>query len=140
MGQLQGESSGAVDCHSQGGLAQLASHSVTQPWLGAEAGPWAHPSPPCSGLVRGQTEQSMAEVPPHHCAEYLPQRDQNCTHDCCKDPEFGSIPAEVGQCWDGCGEKLFPCPWDALAFPNPLLSSIFTVLEVGSRPHHPLCL
>ncbi|NXI05446.1 NOX1 oxidase, partial [Pachycephala philippinensis] len=47
-----------------------------------------------AGLVRGQTEQSMAEVPPHHCAEYLTQRDQNCTHDCCKDPEFGSIPAE----------------------------------------------
>ncbi|NXC56991.1 NOX1 oxidase, partial [Aleadryas rufinucha] len=47
-----------------------------------------------AGLVRGQTEQSMAEVPPHHCAEYLTQWDQNCTHVCCKDPEFGSIPAE----------------------------------------------
>ncbi|NXC90001.1 NOX1 oxidase, partial [Cercotrichas coryphoeus] len=47
-----------------------------------------------AGLVRGQTEQSMAEVHPYHCAEYLTQRDQNCTHSCCKDPEFGSIPAE----------------------------------------------
>ncbi|XP_059715534.1 NADPH oxidase 1 isoform X5 [Haemorhous mexicanus] len=47
-----------------------------------------------AGLVRGQTEQSMAEVHPYHCAEYLTQREQNCTHRCCKDPEFGSIPAE----------------------------------------------
>uniref|UniRef100_A0A8D2PST5 NADPH oxidase 1 n=1 Tax=Zosterops lateralis melanops TaxID=1220523 RepID=A0A8D2PST5_ZOSLA len=47
-----------------------------------------------AGLVRGQTEQSMAEVHPYQCAEYLTKRDQNCTHDCCKDPEFGSIPAE----------------------------------------------
>ncbi|XP_054372317.1 NADPH oxidase 1 isoform X3 [Molothrus ater] len=47
-----------------------------------------------AGLVRGQTEQSMAEVPPYDCAEYLTQREQNCTHSCCKDPEFGSIPAE----------------------------------------------
>ncbi|XP_027501154.1 NADPH oxidase 1 isoform X2 [Corapipo altera] len=46
------------------------------------------------GLVRGQTEQSMAEVDPHRCAQYLMQRDQNCTHHCCKDPAFGSIPAE----------------------------------------------
>ncbi|RMC22019.1 hypothetical protein DUI87_02890 [Hirundo rustica rustica] len=47
-----------------------------------------------AGLVCGQTEQSMAEVHPYHCAEYLTQCDQNCTHNCCKDPEFGSIPAE----------------------------------------------
>ncbi|XP_074407494.1 NADPH oxidase 1 isoform X2 [Zonotrichia albicollis] len=47
-----------------------------------------------AGLVRGQTEQSMAEVPPYDCAEYLTQREHNCTHSCCKDPEFGSIPAE----------------------------------------------
>ncbi|XP_030305068.1 NADPH oxidase 1 isoform X2 [Calypte anna] len=46
------------------------------------------------GLVRGQTEKSMAEVHPHRCALNLTQRDQNCSHDCCKDPEFGSIPAE----------------------------------------------
>ncbi|KAI1234927.1 hypothetical protein IHE44_0003314, partial [Lamprotornis superbus] len=48
-----------------------------------------------AGLVRGQTEQSMAEVHPYHCAQYITQRNpQNCTHKCCKDPEFGSIPAE----------------------------------------------
>lgn len=94
-----------------GGLAQLASHRVAQAWLGAEAGPWAHPSPPCSGLVRGQTEQSMAEVHPYRCAEYLTKRDQNCTHSCCKDPEFGSIPAEVGSAgMAAVGEQLFPRP------------------------------
>uniref|UniRef100_A0A8C3NRP0 FAD-binding FR-type domain-containing protein n=1 Tax=Cyanoderma ruficeps TaxID=181631 RepID=A0A8C3NRP0_9PASS len=68
-----------------------------------------------AGLVRGQTEQSMAEVHPYRCAEYLTQRDQNCTHGCCKDPEFGSIPAEVGQGWDGwpgarLGTEPCPCP------------------------------
>lgn len=79
--------------------------------LGAEAGPWAHPSPPCSGLVRGQTEQSMAEVHPYRCADYLTKRNQNCTHSCCKDPEFGSIPAEVGSAgMAAMGEQLSPCP------------------------------
>ncbi|XP_074962824.1 NADPH oxidase 1 isoform X3 [Phalacrocorax aristotelis] len=47
-----------------------------------------------AGLVRGQTEESMKEVPPHHCADYLTDKDKDCSHDCCKDPEFGSIPAE----------------------------------------------
>ncbi|XP_042663308.1 NADPH oxidase 1 isoform X2 [Tyto alba] len=45
-------------------------------------------------LVRGQTEESMEEVHPHRCAPYLPQKDEDCSHDCCKEPEFGSIPAE----------------------------------------------
>ncbi|TRZ04763.1 hypothetical protein HGM15179_022344, partial [Zosterops borbonicus] len=36
----------------------------------------------------------MAEVHPHHCTKYLTQRDQNCTHNCCKDLEFGRIPAK----------------------------------------------
>ncbi|NXI38156.1 NOX1 oxidase, partial [Galbula dea] len=48
-----------------------------------------------AGLVRGQTEKSMEEVHPHRCARYLTQKkDEGCWHDCCKDPEFGSIPAE----------------------------------------------
>ncbi|XP_008945240.1 PREDICTED: NADPH oxidase 1-like, partial [Merops nubicus] len=42
----------------------------------------------------GQTEDSMEEVPPRRCARYLTQQDGDCWHDCCKDPEFGSIPAE----------------------------------------------
>ncbi|XP_033919621.1 NADPH oxidase 1 isoform X2 [Melopsittacus undulatus] len=47
-----------------------------------------------AGLVRGQTEESIKEVHPHHCAEYLTHKDENCNHACCKNPEFGSIPAE----------------------------------------------
>ncbi|XP_057252643.1 NADPH oxidase 1 isoform X1 [Pezoporus wallicus] len=47
-----------------------------------------------AGLVRGQTEESIKEVHPHHCAQYLTHKDKHCNHDCCKDPEFGSIPAE----------------------------------------------
>ncbi|XP_054244594.1 NADPH oxidase 1 isoform X3 [Indicator indicator] len=47
-----------------------------------------------AGLVRGQTEESMEEVHPHRCARYLTQKEDDCWHDCCKDPEFGSIPAE----------------------------------------------
>ncbi|XP_037978925.1 NADPH oxidase 1 isoform X1 [Motacilla alba alba] len=69
-----------------------------------------------AGLVRGQTEQSMAEVHPYHCAEYLTQREQNCTHSCCKDPEFGSIPAEVGQWWDGSGGEALPLPLGCPSF------------------------
>ncbi|XP_064933553.1 NADPH oxidase 1 isoform X1 [Columba livia] len=91
-----------------------------------------------AGLVRGQTDESMEEVHPHRCARYLTQKEENCWHNCCKEPEFGSIPAEVGQQYDGrSSDKHFPCPWDAaaLASPNPLLP---TVLEVGSGPCHPL--
>ncbi|XP_049683544.1 NADPH oxidase 1 isoform X2 [Accipiter gentilis] len=47
-----------------------------------------------AGLVRGQTEESMEEVHPHRCAQYLTRKDEDCSHNCCKDPEFGSIPAE----------------------------------------------
>lgn len=52
--------------------------------------------PPCSGLVRGQTEESMKEVHPQSCAEFLVNKSKDCRHKCCKEPEFGSIPAEVG--------------------------------------------
>lgn len=104
---------------------------------GTGAGPWAHPSPPRSGLVRGQTEESMEEVHPHRCAQYLTRKDEDCSHNCCKDPEFGSIPAEVGW-WRG--EKPFPCAWDAPApaIPNPSLFTILAVLEMGSGSPHPL--
>lgn len=71
----------------------------------AGAGPWAHPVPPHSGLVRGQTEESMEEVHPRRCAPYLTHKEEDCRHDCCKEPEFGSIPAEVGQCQHGCGAR-----------------------------------
>ncbi|XP_009995469.1 PREDICTED: NADPH oxidase 1 isoform X3 [Chaetura pelagica] len=47
-----------------------------------------------AGLVRGQTEQSLEEVHPYRCALNLTDRAENCSYDCCKDPEFGSIPAE----------------------------------------------
>ncbi|XP_074738711.1 NADPH oxidase 1 isoform X1 [Strix uralensis] len=47
-----------------------------------------------AGLVRGQTEESMEEVHPRRCAQYLTQKEEDCSHDCCKHPEFGSIPAE----------------------------------------------
>uniref|UniRef100_A0A8C7EBR4 NADPH oxidase 1 n=1 Tax=Nothoprocta perdicaria TaxID=30464 RepID=A0A8C7EBR4_NOTPE len=47
-----------------------------------------------AGLVRGQTPQSMREAPPRLCAPCLLDRD--CGYCCCKEPEFGSIPAEVG--------------------------------------------
>uniref|UniRef100_A0A8D0ERZ7 NADPH oxidase 1 n=1 Tax=Strix occidentalis caurina TaxID=311401 RepID=A0A8D0ERZ7_STROC len=49
-----------------------------------------------AGLVRGQTEESMEEVHPRRCAQYLTQKEEDCSHDCCKHPEFGSIPAEPG--------------------------------------------
>uniref|UniRef100_A0A8C8A7Q0 NADPH oxidase 1 n=1 Tax=Otus sunia TaxID=257818 RepID=A0A8C8A7Q0_9STRI len=49
-----------------------------------------------AGLVRGQTEESMEEVHPHRCAQYLTQKEEDCSHNCCKHPEFGSIPAEPG--------------------------------------------
>lgn len=52
--------------------------------------------PPCSGLVRGQTEESMKEVHPQRCAEFLVHKPKECRQECCKEPEFGSIPAEVG--------------------------------------------
>ncbi|XP_025938508.1 NADPH oxidase 1, partial [Apteryx rowi] len=45
-----------------------------------------------AGLVRGQTEESMEEAHPRHCAQYL--TDKDCRHRCCKETEFGSIPAE----------------------------------------------
>ncbi|NWZ19645.1 NOX1 oxidase, partial [Asarcornis scutulata] len=47
-----------------------------------------------AGLVRGQTEDSMEEVHPRRCAEYLVQKHEECRHVCCKNPEFSSIPAE----------------------------------------------
>ncbi|XP_071669675.1 NADPH oxidase 1 isoform X2 [Patagioenas fasciata] len=47
-----------------------------------------------AGLVRGQTDESVEEVHPHRCARYLTQKEENCWHNCCKEPEFGSIPAE----------------------------------------------
>nr|FAA00332.1 TPA: predicted NADPH oxidase-1 [Gallus gallus] len=49
-----------------------------------------------AGLVRGQTEESMKEVHPQSCAEFLVNKSKECRHQCCKEPEFGSIPAEVG--------------------------------------------
>lgn len=52
----------------------------------------------------------MEEVHPHRCAQYLTKQDENCSHDCCKAPEFGSIPAEVGQQRDSCGGR-----WSSLA-------------------------
>uniref|UniRef100_A0A672VDL9 NADPH oxidase 1 n=1 Tax=Strigops habroptila TaxID=2489341 RepID=A0A672VDL9_STRHB len=63
-----------------------------------------------AGLVRGQTEESLKEVHPHQCAQYLTQKDKDrhCSHSCCKDPEFGSIPAEVG--WTGAGLGADPHP------------------------------
>ncbi|NWX89298.1 NOX1 oxidase, partial [Nothoprocta pentlandii] len=45
-----------------------------------------------AGLVRGQTPQSMREAPPRLCAPCMLDRD--CGYCCCKEPEFGSIPAE----------------------------------------------
>ncbi|XP_021261995.1 NADPH oxidase 1 isoform X2 [Numida meleagris] len=47
-----------------------------------------------AGLVRGQTEESMEEVHPQRCAEFLVQKPKECKEECCKEPEFGSIPAE----------------------------------------------
>ncbi|XP_061862452.1 NADPH oxidase 1 isoform X1 [Colius striatus] len=47
-----------------------------------------------AGLVRGQTEESIEEVPPQRCVSYVTYKDEDCRHECCKDPEFGSIPAE----------------------------------------------
>ncbi|NP_001095300.2 NADPH oxidase 1 [Gallus gallus] len=47
-----------------------------------------------AGLVRGQTEESMKEVHPQSCAEFLVNKSKECRHKCCKEPEFGSIPAE----------------------------------------------
>ncbi|XP_066861282.1 NADPH oxidase 1 isoform X1 [Anser cygnoides] len=47
-----------------------------------------------AGLVRGQTEASMEEVHPRRCAEYLVHNHKDCRHECCKNPEFSSIPAE----------------------------------------------
>ncbi|XP_065585545.1 NADPH oxidase 1 isoform X1 [Cyrtonyx montezumae] len=47
-----------------------------------------------AGLVRGQTEESMKEVHPQRCAEFLVHKPKECREGCCKDPEFGSIPAE----------------------------------------------
>ncbi|XP_040428855.1 NADPH oxidase 1 isoform X2 [Cygnus olor] len=47
-----------------------------------------------AGLVRGQTEDSMEEVHPRRCAEYLVHNHEECRHECCKNPEFSSIPAE----------------------------------------------
>lgn len=119
------------------GLASPTQHSSALAGV-AGAGPPAHPSPSHRGLVRGQTYESMEEVHPHRCARYLTQKKDDCWHNCCKEPEFGSIPAEVGRQCDGCSsDEHFPCPWDAaaLASPNP---SLPTVLEVGSGPCHPL--
>uniref|UniRef100_A0A8B9C2P0 NADPH oxidase 1 n=1 Tax=Anser brachyrhynchus TaxID=132585 RepID=A0A8B9C2P0_9AVES len=56
-----------------------------------------------AGLVRGQTEASMEEVHPRRCAEYLVHNHKECRHECCKNPEFSSIPAEVGRQWGGTG-------------------------------------
>ncbi|XP_042681177.1 NADPH oxidase 1 isoform X3 [Centrocercus urophasianus] len=47
-----------------------------------------------AGLVRGQTEESMKEVHPQRCAEFLVHKPKECRQECCKEPEFGSIPAE----------------------------------------------
>uniref|UniRef100_A0A663MLX8 NADPH oxidase 1 n=1 Tax=Athene cunicularia TaxID=194338 RepID=A0A663MLX8_ATHCN len=63
-----------------------------------------------AGLVRGQTEESMEKVHPHRCAQYLTQKEEDCSHDCCKHPEFGSIPAEVGQRRDGGVLSPVPAP------------------------------
>lgn len=97
--------------------------------------------PPCSGLVRGQTEESMKEVHPQRCAEFLVHKPNECRQECCKEPEFGSIPAEVGM---GVGLQ----EPQALAYSvrrsrwpgrlQPLAPLHPTVLEVGSGSHHPL--
>uniref|UniRef100_A0A8C0ENX6 NADPH oxidase 1 n=1 Tax=Bubo bubo TaxID=30461 RepID=A0A8C0ENX6_BUBBB len=60
-------------------------------------------------VIHGRTEGYMEEVHPRRCAQYLMQKEEDCSHDCCKHPEFGSIPAEVGQQRDGCG-VLSPVP------------------------------
>ena len=94
------------------------------PVQGAGPGPQAHPSLPCSGLVRGQTEESMEEVHPHRCARCLTYEAENCSHSCWKDPEFGSIPTEVRQQQDGCAGR---SPSSALGmlwpWPSPTLCS-----------------
>uniref|UniRef100_U3IFZ3 FAD-binding FR-type domain-containing protein n=1 Tax=Anas platyrhynchos platyrhynchos TaxID=8840 RepID=U3IFZ3_ANAPP len=78
-----------------------------------------------AGLVRGQTEDSMEEVHPRHCAEYLVEKHEECRHVCCKNPEFSSIPAEVGQRWDGVGAVGAPAP-----FSTPLVGVIMHPAKV----------
>lgn len=111
--------------------ASLRPAGPMQPMTGVGEGPCAHPLPPCSGLVRGQTEDSMEEVHPRHCAEYLVEKHEECRHVCCKNPEFSSIPAEVGQWRDGIGAvgvlAPFSTPLVGVHSPgcsSPLLSSI----------------
>uniref|UniRef100_A0A8B9V3Y7 NADPH oxidase 1 n=1 Tax=Anas zonorhyncha TaxID=75864 RepID=A0A8B9V3Y7_9AVES len=78
-----------------------------------------------AGLVRGQTEDSMEEVHPRHCAEYLVEKHEECRHVCCKNPEFSSIPAEVGQQRDGVGAVGAPAP-----FSTPLVGVIMHPAKV----------
>ncbi|KAI4554935.1 hypothetical protein MJG53_020234 [Ovis ammon polii x Ovis aries] len=44
------------------------------------------------GIVRGQTEESMAENHPHKCAEFFEKWDDPASH--CKPPQFEGLPAE----------------------------------------------
>lgn len=46
-----------------------------------------------SGIVRGQTEESMGENHPHMCAEFFEKWDDPASH--CKPPQFEGLPAEV---------------------------------------------
>uniref|UniRef100_A0ACB8FXE3 NADPH oxidase 1 n=1 Tax=Sphaerodactylus townsendi TaxID=933632 RepID=A0ACB8FXE3_9SAUR len=47
-----------------------------------------------AGVVRGQTPDNMKEHNPKNCASYYMAWDQEDSHPDCKQPEFGSIPAE----------------------------------------------
>ncbi|XP_065771678.1 NADPH oxidase 1 isoform X2 [Muntiacus reevesi] len=44
------------------------------------------------GIVRGQTDESMAENHPHTCAEFFEKWDDPASH--CKPPQFEGLPAE----------------------------------------------
>uniref|UniRef100_A0A8D2Q423 FAD-binding FR-type domain-containing protein n=1 Tax=Varanus komodoensis TaxID=61221 RepID=A0A8D2Q423_VARKO len=47
-----------------------------------------------AGLVRGQTEESLKESDPEHCAKDPAKWGKDFDHHHCQVPEFGSIPAE----------------------------------------------
>ena len=46
-----------------------------------------------SGIVWGQTEESMFENHPHKCAEFFDKWDDPASY--CKPPQFEGLPAEV---------------------------------------------
>uniref|UniRef100_A0A674JM26 NADPH oxidase 1 n=1 Tax=Terrapene triunguis TaxID=2587831 RepID=A0A674JM26_9SAUR len=49
-----------------------------------------------AGLVRGQTAESLNKHNPEHCAQDPTHWGKNNTLSHCEEPEFGSIPAELG--------------------------------------------